>query len=79
MRKAVKRLSSYELSCGNCQVRSTVTHGVCDVTTTTLFKEHSVYHVRTHTHNELGRRAWESFATLKEAQKEFTRQSRQYH
>jgi hypothetical protein len=76
----VKRLSGYELACGCVQTKSSIVHpdGV-SVLNTTLWKEHSVYHVRSHEHSERGRLVWNTFDTLQKAQKNFTAQVRTFH
>ena len=60
------KLTDYALSCGYYQTKTNPAN-----VETTLWKEHSVYHVRSHDFNGGKRLTWESFRTLTQARKRF--------
>lgn len=66
------KATAYQLACGIVQRAETA--GMW----TTLWREHGVYHVRTHRFGT-GRQVWETFRTLKPARVEFKAQVKTYH
>jgi hypothetical protein len=64
--------TAYQLACGTVQRAETA--GLW----TTLWREHSVYHVRTHKFGT-GRQSWETFRTLKKARTAFKTHVQTYH
>lgn len=57
--------TAYSLSCGDSETI------VINKISIRLWKEHSVYHVRGHDYDYLGRTFWERFQTLSEARRCF--------
>jgi hypothetical protein len=66
------RCTAYQLQCGYIDK---IERGKLSVT---LWREHSVYHVRAHEFDGRGRLAWKVFIRLKEARKAFTAMRKTY-
>lgn len=74
-------LSSYNLACGYVQ------HARSGYADTELYREHGVYHVRTHVitfppewqGSRDVRKAWHTFHNLKDARKDYVTQIRAFH
>jgi hypothetical protein len=58
-------LTAYQLSCGYVQQHER--NGIC----VTLWREHTVYHVRVHDFNSHERIAWYSFRTITPARRAY--------
>ena len=69
-----KRLSVYQLSCGEVQ-RATDNQTLIGVV---LWKENNLYHIRVHDHAEHLRLVWETRYTLTEARKVYSQFKRMY-
>lgn len=65
-----KTLPAQLLACGAVQYFE-LRKPCGELTKVTLWKEHSVYHVRAHIFDGLGRLFWDSFPTLTEARARF--------
>lgn len=70
------KLTSYQLACGAVQSKRTGAH---NMTLVNLWLEHGVYHVRAHDFMHGRRLDWQSFPTLKEAQKCYGAWCRRWH
>jgi predicted metal-dependent hydrolase len=71
----MENLSAYQLACGGIQTYAKL-HQSAKITLT-LWREHGVYHVRSHNHDSHRRLVWECKRTLTEARRAFGNQRKQ--